>query len=90
MKETLLFFLVSEQHKNLVVGTSLLVIGLVVAIALFILDLWLKNQKRKSTFKSTNQESRTIWAFTKKNFLIFVVLFFLIMAITGLMMLIKL
>ncbi|ALD66078.1 hypothetical protein [Spiroplasma cantharicola] len=75
------------MEQNQIIGLLLIVIGLLIIIGFGYWAYYAKNKaKNNSNFKTGNQESQTIWEFTKKNFPIFVAIFGFIMAFTGLMM----
>ncbi|AUM62411.1 hypothetical protein [Spiroplasma monobiae] len=75
------------MEQNQIIGLSLILIGLLIMTVFTWLIFRLKNgSKKEINFKANNQESQSIWQFTKKNFPVFLALFGLIMSVTGLMM----
>ncbi|WP_339021205.1 hypothetical protein [Spiroplasma endosymbiont of Atherix ibis] len=73
--------------QNQIIGLSIFLIGLLIMVIFGWLIFYLKNKNKNNlNFNSRNQESQTIWEFTKKNFPIFIALFGLIISITGAIM----
>lgn len=72
------------NHSDFVVGLSLGIIGLIIAV---LLSIWIFKRRHsknyKSEIKSNSRPSQDYFDFLKKNFLLFLILFFLVMAITG-------
>ncbi|ATZ16649.1 hypothetical protein JN01_0130 [Entomoplasma freundtii] len=74
-------------QENFIVGLSLLITGLILGILTSFLMWFFKRRNRRNTLKQYHHES-SWWGFIKKNFPLFLVLFFVVMAITGLAMMI--
>ncbi|WP_035358767.1 hypothetical protein [[Acholeplasma] multilocale] len=85
-----MFFTTTTENTNFVVGLSILIIGLILACIFFTWHFMAKkNSSKRGDFAKKNRESEGVWEFTKKNFPIFTALFCLVLAFTGLMMLIS-
>ncbi|AUB31224.1 LPXTG cell wall anchor domain-containing protein [Spiroplasma floricola] len=75
------------MSQNQIIGLSIFLIGLLIMAIFGGLIFYFRNKnKNNSIFVAKNQESQTIWEFTKKNFPVFITLFGLIMSITGAIM----
>lgn len=77
----------SVQNTNFIIGLSLLIIGIICFCLVLLWILWIKKHQANKEFNTSNR-SDTIWYFTKKNFPFFLLMFFLILGITGLTLLI--
>ncbi|AUF83828.1 hypothetical protein CXP39_03490 [Mesoplasma syrphidae] len=74
----------SVSNQNVIVGTSLAVIGAIIAAVFLWLYFWQrKKAERRGDFHKYKQESKTVWDFMKKNFVFYVFLFGLVMFVTG-------
>lgn len=93
MLSTILSSSDNQLSSNMIIGISLLVIGIVFSALFVFLTFWQKNKQKHSSFGTYNRPSEDgiagIWNFTKKNFFIFVAFVFGIIAFVGLMMIIQ-
>ncbi|PPE05807.1 hypothetical protein [Williamsoniiplasma lucivorax] len=78
------------MNQNQIIGLSLLVIGILITLIFIGLFFWIKKQtERMSNFRINNQESKSVWEFTKKNFPLVLIVFGIMLVVAGISMLAK-